>query len=183
MRTFTFMRALTCTFVLAGAILWAAPAQAQFANRGIGAFSGYMGLNEAAQLDWGVPVGLKASLYLDAGFEATVHVAGMFLIERISGRQILGVAGSSGLRYLFFQEHLRPYAGLDLSYLYVGFDDARATAIGTRSFVGLGPNVGVENFFWDNLSLGLRGQVNLYWWLNQPLQTSLSLTLDVTAYY
>jgi hypothetical protein len=41
----------------------------------------------------------------------------------------------------------------------------------------------VEYFFWDNVSLGARAQVNLYWWLNLPLQTSLAFTLEATAYY
>jgi outer membrane protein len=177
------MRASLCGLGLVWALLWAAPVHAQFANHSVGGFVGYMKLNDAAQINFGFPLGLSASVYIDAGFELVARVAGMLLVERITGSQILGGVVSTGFRYLFLQERLRPYAGLDLVGLYVAYEADVASRLGTTAYVGAGPNAGVEYFFWDNVSLGTRAQVNLYWWLNQPLQTSLSVTFEGTAYF
>jgi outer membrane protein len=165
------MRAFLCGLGLFWALLWATPAQAQFANHSVGGFVGYMKLNDAAQINFGFPLGLSASLYIDAGFEWVARVAGMLLIERVTNSQILGGVVSTGFRYLFLQERLRPYAQLDLVGLYVAYPTQQSQEIGSNYYVGLGPAAGVEYFFWDNVSLGARTQVNLYVWLNTPLQT------------
>jgi outer membrane protein len=174
MRTFP----LTCALLAA---LLAPSAHAQFANRSIGLSTGYMWLADVdeSELDWGIPVGLYGTSYIDSGWDITYHALQlMILTERTSGRKILGIAPSFGVRYLFSEEFFRPYAGADVSYLHI-FSDLR----GSTNFVGIGPNVGFDYFVADQWSLGLRGQWNFYLWLNHPVQQSLSITAEIATYY
>lgn len=159
------------------AVLCSAPAHAQFANRSIGVSTGYMKLNDAAGLDWGIPLGGFFSFYLENGFEFITGGHVMLLEEAVSRKYVIGVTPTVGIRYLFAQERFRPYVGLDIAYLHI-FD-----TVVTQDYAGLGPNLGVDLFFSDTWSVGLRGQVNVYLRLNEPTQTSLDATVVLATYY
>jgi outer membrane protein len=159
------------------ALFLATPAQAQFANRSIGLSLGYMDFNRTAGLDAGAFVGFDASLYIEGGFELVSLTKLTFPEDPGTGKRVVGLAPSVGIRYLFMEESIRPYAGTDLSYLYVFKSGSNA------QYVGIGPNVGLDFFLSDALSLGLRGQYNIYIALNEDTQTSLTLSGGVAVYF
>jgi outer membrane protein len=176
------MRSALLGLGLCSVLLAASPAWAQFANRSIGFSAGYQKLNEESGLNWGVPAGILYTAYLDAGFEATGHFHVMFLQDPVLRKTVVGVTPQIGIRYLFLQEHVRPYVALDLSYLHLFYDTGGNQAASTN-YVGVGPNLGIDFFVSDTWSVGVRGQYNLYVMLNKPTQSSLGATLEVATYY
>jgi len=172
------MRTLLCTVVFTLALLGAAPAHAQFANRSLGLSLGYMDFNDTKGLDDTMFVGIDASLYIEGGFEVVSLSKIAFPKDTTDPKQkrVVGLAPSLGLRYLFMEESIRPYVGSDVSYLVV-FKSS------TSNFVGIGPNVGVDFFVSDSVSVGVRGQYNFYIALNEKTQTTLTLSAGVAAYF
>jgi outer membrane protein len=172
------MRTLLCTLGFALALLGAAPAHAQFANRSLGLSLGYMDFHRTAGLDEAFFLGIDASLYIENGFEV-VSLSKIALPKDTTdpeNNRVVGLAPSLGLRYLFSEESLRPYLGTDISYLVI-FKES------VSNLVGIGPNVGVDFFVSDSVSVGLRGQYNFYLALNEDVQTSLALSAGAAAYF
>ena len=60
---------------------------------------------------------------------------------------------SAGVKYLLMEESVRPYVGLDLSYLHLF-----GSPVAPVDFVGLGPNIGVDWFLSDSVSIGVRAR-------------------------
>jgi|SRR5215217_599522 len=168
------MRTLLCTLTITLALLGAAPAHAQFANRSLGLSLGYMDFNRTKGLDDAFFVGIDASLYIENGFE--VVSLSKIAFPKANDKRVVALAPSLGLRYLLLEESIRPYVGSDISYLVV-FKDS------TSNFVGIGPNVGVDFFTSDSVSLGVRAQYNFYIALNEKTQTSLTLSAGISAYF
>jgi outer membrane protein len=168
------MRTLLCALGLAAALLGASPAHAQFANRSLGLSLGYIDFRRTADLDGGFFIGLDASYYIENGFDL-VSLTKLTFSKDSGGEPRVGLAPSVGIRYLFMEESFRPYAGTDMSYLYVfGSND--------NQYVGLGPNLGFDLFVTDSLSLGLRGQYNFYISLKR-IKTSLIGSVGAAAYF
>jgi outer membrane protein len=172
------MRTLLCTLAFALALLGAAPAHAQFANRSLGLSLGYMDFNATKGLDSTFFLGIDASLYIENGFELVSLSKIAFPKDTTDPeeKRVVGLAPSIGLRYLFSEESIRPYVGSDISYLIV-FKES------VSNFVGIGPNVGVDFFVSDSVSVGVRGQYNFYIALNEKTQTSLTLSAGAAAYF
>lgn len=171
------MRTLLCALGLAAALLGASPAQAQFSNRSLGLSLGYMDFKRTAGLEGGFFVGFDASYYIENGFDLVSLTKLAFPRDPGTGKRIVSLAPSVGIRYLFMEESFRPYAGTDISYLFVFRSGA------TGQYVGLGPNLGFDLFITDSLSLGLRGQYNFYIALNEKTQTSLTGSVGAAAYF
>jgi outer membrane protein len=171
------MRTLLAVLCPLAVALLAAPAHAQYANHGLGLSAGYMRFAEDSQLEPGLFLGLEGSYYLDAGFELVSLSKLALPRDPVTGDRVVGIAPSAGLRYLFAEEGLRPYVGTDLSYLLV-FKPA-----GTQQYMGVGPNVGLDLFVGDSTSVGARAQYNFYVRLNEPLQTSLTVSLGAATYF
>jgi outer membrane protein len=171
------MRSLFCALGLAVALLGAVPAHAQFANRSLGLSLGYMDFNRTGGLEGGAFLGLEASYYIESGFDLVSLTKLTFPKDPATGKRVVGMAPSVGIRYLFSEESFRPYAGADLSYLFVFRPDT------TSQYVGLGPNLGIDYFVTDSVSLGLRGQYNFYIALNENTQTSLTFSAGAAAYF
>ena len=171
------MRTLFCALGLFVALCWAAPAHAQYDNQSLGLSLGYMDFNRTAGLEGGFFVGFDASLYIESGFEAVSLTKLTFPKDPNTGKRVIGLAPSLGLRYLFMEESFRPFVGTDISYLLV----FRASSTG--QYVGLGPNLGFEYFVGDSVSLGLRGQYNFYIALNEKTQSSLTFGATAAAYF
>ncbi|WP_164014983.1 outer membrane beta-barrel protein [Pyxidicoccus trucidator] len=172
------MRTLLCTLGFALALLGAAPAHAQFANRSLGLSLGYMDFNNTNGLDNAFFLGIDASLYIESGFEVVSLSKIAFPKDTTDGedKRVIGLAPSLGLRYLFSEESIRPYVGTDISYLLV-FKES------VSNFVGIGPNVGIDFFVSDSVSVGLRGQYNFYLALNEKTQSSLTVSAGAAAYF
>ncbi len=164
---------------VAGALLGAGEAHAQFQNRSIRLTLGYMDLadTDTTPAEWGLPLGLGYTGYIESGWEWTFDLQGMLL--RYPGiTDYIGVAGGPGLRYLFMEEELRPYLGADISYLHVFHPTA------TLNKVGIGPKVGLDYFVADTVSLGVAAQTNFYWMLGDDfITTSLGLHGVVSAWF
>jgi outer membrane protein len=172
------MRQLWCAAPLVLALALSATAHAQFANRSIWFSVGFMDLGDNAELrlDYAYPIGVGSSLYIEGGFEATADFQ-LMIVTLLGGLQTVAIAPAVGIRYLFSEEMIRPYAEVDISYLHV-FSQPDAI-----NFVGLGPKLGIDFFLSDSVSLGVRGQYNLYVMLNRPLQTSLGIAAVGAAYF
>ena len=171
------MRTLFCALGLAVALLGASPAHAQFANRSLGLSLGYMDFNRTGGLDGGFFLGFDASYYIESGFDLVSLTKLSFPRDPGTGKRVVGLAPSVGIRYLFLEESFRPYVGTDISYLFVFKSDA------TPQYVGLGPNLGFDYFITDTVSLGLRGQYNFYIALNEKTQSSLTFSVGAAAYF
>lgn len=176
------MRNWLSAITVCATLLLGQEASAQFANKSIGLGVGYMSLNfDEGAIRGAVPLGLDGSLYIENGFDLVAHAYAMLLsgVDPTTGttRQFVGVFGSAGVRYLFSEESLRPYVGADLGYFQTF---GTATAINR---VGLGPNVGLDYFVGDTVSIGARGQFTLYVMLNQPAATSLGLHGNISAWF
>ena len=171
------MRSFLSTLGLLAALLLATPSHAQFANHSLGLELGYLNFNNTEALGNTFFLGLDASLYIENGFEVVSLTKLMFPYDPIADTRVLGLAPSLGVRYLFLEESFRPYVGVDLSYLHL-FRDA-----GDSNYVGLGPNLGIEYFASDSISIGLRGQLNFYFSLNEATQSTLMLSACTSVYF
>lgn len=171
------MRTLLCVLGLAAALFAATPAQAQFSNRSLGLSLGFMNFNRTAGLEGGAFVGFDASYYIENGFDLVSLTKLSFPKDPGTGKRVVGLAPSVGIRYLFMEESFRPYVGNDISYLFVFRSGS------TGQYVGLGPNLGFDLFVTDSVSLGLRGQYNFYIALNEKTQTSLTGSVGAAAYF
>jgi outer membrane protein len=171
------MRSYLSALGIAVALFVAAPAHAQFANRSLGLSAGYMNFNGTASLNSTVFIGFDASLYIESGFEVVSLTKLAFPEDPISGKRVVGLAPSLGIRYLILEESIRPYVGADLSYLHVFKDQ------GESNFVGIGPNAGIEFFVTDSVSLGARAQFNAYLSLSERVHTSLILSAGTSVYF
>ncbi len=175
------MKRFLCLMTVAGALLGAGEAQAQFANHSLRFTLGYLSLEdtETVNVDWGLPIGLGATSYIEAGWELTFDFQVMVLSAPLGTQktQFVGLAGGPGIRYLFMQETFRPWAGADISYLHAFYPSANF------SRVGLGPKVGVDYFLTDSFSLGAQAQANFYWMLNSRVHTSLGIQGVAAAWF
>jgi outer membrane protein len=165
--------------------LLAAPAaaHAQFANRHIGIELSPMRFTDAS-VTTGLMAVLDGAWYLDNGFELGLRVPlAMFLTEQAS-RQLLGTGGQLYARYLFLQESLRPWAGLELDVLYLFRDNPDKTT-NTQVFAGPGASVGLEYFLTNEVSIGARTFFALYLAVNNnsPLRPSYGGTLSAQVYF
>jgi outer membrane protein len=164
------------------ALLLAGPARAQFANKSLGLQVGFLSLNGATgeELDFGIPVGLTGSIYIENGFDVVAHVGIMVVHDKVLNQNVLALDGPAlGIRYLFLEESIRPFAGVDLSFLNIfgSGNNQQNTA-----FAGLGPNAGVEFFVSDSISIGLVARFNLYVSLNEVWE-SFGANAQVSAYF
>jgi len=132
-------------------------AQAQLPERSLGISVGYLSVNGAvAEIGHAYPLGIEGSLYLDRGFELLAHLPVALLRQEDRNRTVVGIAPALGVRYLFWEELIRPYVGVELGYQHIfGIDE-------TSHFVGGGANVGVEVLATETLAIGLRTQLNLW---------------------
>lgn len=181
------MKRLVCVLTLAGALFVGSEAHAQFQNRSLSAQIGYLDLDRVAGVvDWGLPLGLYYSSYIESGFEWTFGVQGMLLSVTIGDEvigQVFGGGGGGGLRYLFLEETLRPYFGIELTYLHIFFGNLGTDL--TANWAGVGPNAGVDYFLTDSFSLGAKLQFNLYAALTTRVefQTSKGAYLTFSAWF
>ena len=115
-------------------MLVAGEAQAQFANRSLGGGLGFVKLLGGGSLgvDFAAPLNLEGSLYIENGFDVFVQIP-LMLVSVAQGAAtpsgaglVFGTGGHLGVRYLFSEETIRPYVGLELA----GFVLLTASAIG-----------------------------------------------------
>ncbi len=163
-------------------------AQAQFANRSLGAGIGFIKLfggstqGTATGVDYAVPLTIEGSLYIENGFDVFAHIP-LMLVSVTRGAStpsgaglIFGTGGHLGVRYLFSEETLRPYVGLELA----GFVLLTSSPV---VFVGPGVVGGLDYFIADTVSIGARGFFDLFIELNVPLRPAVGATVSVAVYF
>lgn len=128
-------------------------------------------------IEWGLPLTVESSRYLENSWEATFRGSAMVLTERVQNRQVWGLGGAVGLRYLFKEESVRPYVGAELNYLHIFRDE------GLSNLVGLAPNLGIDLFVSDSVAVGARGLLNIYWALNEALRLAPGGQLVISTYF
>lgn len=172
------MKQLLAPIVLFAA-LFATAAHAQFSNRTLGLSVGYLKLNADNGIDHAFPIGLEASSYIENGFELVGKFDFMILHQPLpADLNVVGIAPTLGFHYLFAEEDIRPYAGVDLSFLHIFGSETD-----TQNYFGLGPNVGVDFMVSESMSLGAQAQYNLYLALNGPTENSLGFAAVVKTFF
>jgi outer membrane protein len=173
------MRWLARAFPLLCALFCGSAAQAQFANHSISLSGGYQTFSgDQIVVGSGYPLTLGSTLYVEGGWEATADFAFLILNTAVQPRQqAIGIAPAVGMRYLLMQETLRPWLGLDVSYLHV-FADVAAS-----NFVGVGPKAGVDYFLTDTVSVGVRANYVFYLMLNAPLHRAAAANVVFSAWF
>jgi outer membrane protein len=144
----------------------------------VGVLAGYLNLSHAQiGISYGIPVGVEYSSYIESGWEWVTRLNVMLLQEPNNGFQVFSLWGLTGARYLFLQEHFRPYAGAGIGYLHT------FSQIIPTSLVGIGPNVGFDVFVSESMSVGLRGEYHFYWWPNTEVRTVFGVLGGFRAYF
>ncbi len=170
-------------FLVACALLVAVPAQAQyFRNNGVGVQLGWKGLGSTIDGLTGVKIwNMTDQVTVGAGYFTAIGYNLWFDIlqaeigigaERIvTGREpgpLFSFSGTSGVRYQFLEERLRPYIGAHIQYLQI-IAVTPNPEIPTNALTGSAP-------FW----VGLRGTGGLEYYLAD--EVSLLAHLDVAGF-
>ncbi len=175
-----------CGVVAALGVLVASQAQAQFANRALGGGVGivkFVGGSGKAGVDFAAPLTLEGSLYIENGFDLYARVPLMIVqvavgADTVSGRGLIfGTGGHLGIRYLFLEETVRPYVGIEIA----GFVLITKPEVGV--LVGPGVTAGLDYFVADTVSIGIRGNFDLFIQLNDPIHPSFGGALSVATYF
>ena len=178
------MRSTTLIF----AVLCASTAHAQFANRSFGggvSFVKFIGGDVTSGVNLAGALTLEGSVYIDAGFELYAQVP-LTIVDVASGAdspathgrgQVFGTGAHLGARYLFLQESIRPYVGIELA----GF--VLITVPDPKIFIGPGLSGGVQWFVADSISIGANANFDVFFELNKPVRPSFGGGLNFAAYF
>jgi outer membrane protein len=158
------------------AICGAFPAQAQFANRSLGLSLGYAQLQTDQPFEWAIPLSLEGSLYVESGWDVTIRMPVSLITERVLRQQVIAAGTNLGIRYLFSEEAVRPYIGVELATLFIFASDF-------KWFVGPGAQAGIDFFVSDSVSIGARAFFNLFVKLNEPPMSSMGGQGVVATYF
>ena len=169
-------------------MLVATEAHAQFANRSLGGGLGFVkllggsSLGGATGVDFAVPLTLEGSLYIENGFDIYAHVP-IMLVSVTSGAAtasgaglVFGTGGHLGVRYLFLEETVRPYVGLEIAAFVL---ITKTTVV----FAGPGVVAGIDYFVADTVSIGARGFFDLFIELNVPIRPAFGGGASVAVYF
>jgi len=172
-----------------------AAANASFANRSLGlSFSAFKLVGDDGLVDFGLPLALEGSFYVENGFVLFLNVAAAIFYQKQfvgaanQGGFVWGGGGQVGARYLFLEENVRPYAELHLAVLGIGkaaggAEDNMAVTNAPKVFAGPGAAVGVDYFAGDSVSIGVRGFFDLYITLIAAPRYSFGGGLNVATYF
>ena len=163
---------------IAVALSWARPLQAQPLERSLGVSLGLISVNGAvAGISREYPFGIDGSLYLDRGFELLAHLTVVLMRQPDRGRSVVGIAPALGLRYLFWEELIRPYVGASLGYQHIFSIDE------SSNFVGAGANSGLEVLATETVAVGLRTQLNAWVSPGASVVTSFGALINCAVYF
>ncbi len=159
-----------------------------FRNNGIGVQLGWKGLGSTFDgltglTIWNVTdqVTIGAGYYTAIGyqmwfdiFQAEIGIGGERIVSGRDPGPIFSFSGTSGVRYFFLEEGLRPFVGAHIQYLQL-IPGAANPQIPTNAFTGSSPfwvglrvGGGVEYYFMDELSLVAHLHVAGFTGLNEP---------------
>jgi outer membrane protein len=136
-----------------------------FANRGLGLGLGYMRIftDDATVPNWALPLWLEGSYYAENGIDVYIRVPIALAYVAVGAPPqggpgfVFALGGQVGVRYLFLEESIRPFAGIHLSGIGVFLPSQSGITLGTNLLAGPGVNGGVEFFVSDSISIQARG--------------------------
>ena len=167
------MRTLLTVAALSVAALWAAPAEAQFQNHSLGVRVGY--ITESPGLDLGPTFpppafGVNGSVYIQDHFDLFLAMD-IGIQQNSLGHQALLIYPEVAVRYFFIEDYLRPYAGLEVSFVHAFLNDEcdNTSCTTTDNLLGGGVMLGLEYSITDQLSIGGSAELVALWWLNEPV--------------
>jgi outer membrane protein len=166
-------------------LLFAGDAHAQFANRSLGGGLGFIKLfggGGGTGVDFAVPLSLEGTLYIENGFDVFAQIPLMVVSTTTiqageKGHLVFGTGGHLGVRYLFLEETIRPYAGLELA----GF--VLITNPSPVVFIGPGAVAGIDFFVGDTVSIGVRTFFDLFIELNVSPRPAFGGVFSVATYF
>jgi outer membrane protein len=169
------MRTVLAVAVIGLGLLLATPARAQFQNHSIGIRVGYIWESDDLNLQPTFPIpafGINGSYYIENGFD--IFAALDFGIQRNVPyqNQTFVIYPEVGVRYFFWEDYFRPYAGVQMSYIHTFFnndDSGNPVTDVTDNLLGAGVMGGVEYSLTDQLAIGGSLELVALWWLNTPV--------------
>jgi outer membrane protein len=160
--------------VTTACLLFGGTASAQFNNTALGVgplFSSVVGQGPQYGLHF------EYARYLESSFELFAR-APVLLVEVPVGAdtptgqgRVFGTGLSLGARYLFHEDTLRPWVGLQLS------SSVLITTPQVSWYLGGGPSAGLDWVVSDSILLGARGTYDVFVELNRPWRHQLGVTL------
>jgi hypothetical protein len=182
-------RRLVVAFVVAWALCGAAPAQAQFfRNNGISVLVGWKGLGSTwdgatGEKIWNlsdqgtIGMGYFTALGYNLFFDVLQAEIGMGAERLVTGRQpgpMFSFSATSGVRYNFLEERVRPFVSGHLQYLQI-IPVTPNPEIPTNALTGNAPfwvgarvGGGCEFFVMDEISLLAHAGLTAFTGLNSP---------------
>lgn len=159
------MRKVLTFTVVCAALLGATQAHAQFANKRVGiGFSAYRFTDN--DITVGLAPVLEGSYYIENSFEVGIRVPFTIFLTRLSSQQYFSIGGELYVRYLFSEETLRPWLGIEVDAFGI-LNRADTDLTGNQKvFFGPGASAGLDWFPTDNFSIGPRAFFTLYLALN-----------------
>jgi len=164
---------------LLAVLCFAAPAQAQYGNHRMGLGTGVMNFNaKDVESIWGyIPLAVEYSLYIENSFDVGAMAPMVILFDTDNKRQHFATGLSFNFRYLFMEEYIRPYAGIQLGGIYVFRKELGSF------FIDIGPIAGVDFFIADTWSIGPRLFGTLHFMLNERMRYSIGGVFSVHTYF
>lgn len=165
------------------ALLASATTHAQFANRHFGIEAAPMRFTDS-EFTTGLMATLDFGWYIENGFEVGGRVPVALFLTPVSNRQRVATGGQLYARYLFLEEELRPWAGLEIDVLYI-FRDNPNQQTNAQVFFGPGVTAGVEYFVRPDVSIGARAMFTLYFGVNnaEAIRPGYGGTLAAQVYF
>jgi outer membrane protein len=171
------------TVLIFAALFAGTTAHAQFSNRSLGGGLSFVKLagGTVAGVDYAIPLTLEGSMYIDAGFDAYLQVP--FMLVEVSPslnqgkHQAFGTGGHLGVRYLFLEESIRPYVGLEVASFVI------VTEPDPKILWGPGASAGIDWFVADSVAIGAHVFFDYFIELNHPEHPALGGGLVVNAYF
>jgi len=164
---------------LLAVLCFATPAEAQYGNHRMGLGAGAMHFRaKDMESIWGlVPLALEYSIYIEDGFDIGAQVPMVIFFDTITKKEYFAMGTGFNFRYLFMEEHIRPYVGAQLGGIYI-FGRAASSF-----FIDIGPIGGLDYFISDTWSIGPRLFANLHFMLNERLRYSFGGFFSVHTYF
>ena len=178
------MRKTLVSVAMLGCVLATSEAHAQFANKSLGVSPAFFKIF-ANDINWAIPLTIDGSFYIENGFDVFAHIPVAIFSTVYADPNtgtvnpsflVFGTGAQLGVRYLFMEETIRPYLGLQASIMFVFTNP-------TTFFGGPGIVGGLDIFLSDTVSLGPRAFFDLFLELNRPVRYQVGGAVSISVYF
>jgi outer membrane protein len=155
------------------AVLTSSAAHAQYLNHSLGAGPHLTWVASNRSVLWGLS--LEYSKYLESSFEFFGRVP-LVIAEQPEQPRVFGTGASLGVRYLFIEGSVQPWAGLQLTGLALFAEPV-------TWFMGAGTTLGLDWTLSESWAVGARFSYDVFVRLNDPWRHQLGGTFTVSVLY